>query len=82
MFRIPHFIHNRLRDGGEVVRITRLQRSTPQKHFFFLLLVLISERLSKTQGQVRLEELGKLKKSMTSPGLETATFRLVVSFLN
>jgi hypothetical protein len=47
------------------------------------ILVLISvKRLSKPQGLVRLERLGKLKNSMTSSRLKPATFRLVAYRLN
>jgi hypothetical protein len=40
MLRIPHFLDNRLTDGGEVVSLTRRQRFTPSPrkipgtHFF------------------------------------------------
>jgi hypothetical protein len=42
MVRIAHCLDNRLINGAEVVTLTHLPRSTPQKHF--LLLVLISVR--------------------------------------
>jgi hypothetical protein len=60
MLRIPHCLDNRLRDAGEVVSLTHRPRSTPQKHFF-LLLILISVRGCKPQGLVRSEGLGKSK---------------------
>jgi hypothetical protein len=44
MLRIPHCLDSRLIDGGEVVSLTHRPRSTAQKHFFLLLLVLISVR--------------------------------------
>jgi hypothetical protein len=64
MSRIPHCLDNRLTDGGEVVSLTTRPHSTSQKPF----LVLISVRLSKSQGLVRPEGLGKMgkKNSMTS----------------
>jgi hypothetical protein len=62
MFKIPHCLDNWLTDGGEVVSLTRRPRSTPQKHFFFLFLVLISVIDPRAQGLVWLEGLGKLKK--------------------
>jgi hypothetical protein len=37
---------------------------------------------SITRAVVRLEELGKLKNSMTLSGIEAATFRLVARCLN
>jgi hypothetical protein len=58
MLRIPHCLDNRLRDGGEDVRLTRRPRSTPQKHF----LVLISVRdWVNPRTIVRLEGLDKDK---------------------
>jgi hypothetical protein len=30
MLRIPHFLDNRLKDGGEVISLTRWQRFTPR----------------------------------------------------
>jgi hypothetical protein len=38
MLRIPHCLHNRLTDGGEVVSPMHRPRSTPQKHDFPALL--------------------------------------------
>jgi hypothetical protein len=43
MLRIPRCLDNRFTDGAEVVRLTHRPHSTPQKHFF-ILLVLISLR--------------------------------------
>jgi hypothetical protein len=34
MLRIPHYLDNRLTDGGKVVRPTHQLLSTPQKHHF------------------------------------------------
>jgi hypothetical protein len=77
MLRIPHCLDNRLTDGGEVVRLTRRPRSTPQKHFFPASGIHFCLRLNKLQGLVRPEGLGELKNSLTSSGIEPATFRLV-----
>jgi hypothetical protein len=38
MLRIPHFLDNRLRDGGEVISLTRRQHFTPQKDYMVLTL--------------------------------------------
>jgi hypothetical protein len=74
MSRTPHFLDNRLREGGEVVRLTRRPRFTPQKHF----LVLISVRSqANSRTIVRLKALDKLKNSITSQGIEQAIFRFV-----
>jgi hypothetical protein len=37
MVRIPHYIDNRLTDGGKDVSPTHPQHSTPQKRYYFLL---------------------------------------------
>jgi hypothetical protein len=61
-----------------VVRLSALLASTPQKHFFAASGTHFRYKLSKPQGIVRLEGLGKLRKDpMTSSGLEPDTFRLV-----
>jgi hypothetical protein len=75
MLKIPHCQDSRLTDGGKVVSPKHPPHSTPQKHFSvsgtrFCL------RLSKPQGLVRSEGLGKLKKkkkkkSFTSSRLTT-----------
>jgi hypothetical protein len=58
MSKIPHFLDNRLTDGGEVVSIMLRPHFKPQKDF----LVLISVRgLETPRVIVRLEGLGKLK---------------------
>jgi hypothetical protein len=54
-------LDSRLTYDNEVVSLTRRLSSSPQKHFFRLL-VLVSVRLSKPQGIVKLEGLGELKK--------------------
>jgi hypothetical protein len=41
MLRIPHCLDNRLTDGSQTISLMHWQHSTPQKHFFFLPLVLI-----------------------------------------
>jgi hypothetical protein len=43
MLRIPHCLGNRLIDGGKVVSPTHQPHFTPQKHFFLVFPVLISE---------------------------------------
>jgi hypothetical protein len=40
----PTWLDIRLTDGGEFVSLTHRTHSTPQTHFFFLSLVLISVR--------------------------------------
>jgi hypothetical protein len=61
MLRIPHCLNNRQTDGGKVLSIAHWPLSTPQKHYLsasgthFLL-------EAESQGLVRLEGLGKLKK--------------------
>jgi hypothetical protein len=35
MLRIPHYLDNRLTDGGKVVSPTHRPRFTPQKHYYF-----------------------------------------------
>jgi hypothetical protein len=61
------------------VRLSALRpgRALLVRNIIFLLLVLISIRLSKPQGLVRPEGLGILKNLFTSWGLEPATFRFV-----
>jgi hypothetical protein len=41
MLRIPHFLDNRLTDGGKFVSPTHSPHFTPQKHYYFYVLVLI-----------------------------------------
>jgi hypothetical protein len=71
MLKFPHFLDNRLIDGGKVVSLTRRPPFTPSplpKEDSWLL---ISVRgWVHTRVIVRLEGVGKLKKS-TSSGLET-----------
>jgi hypothetical protein len=75
MLRNPRCLHNRLTDGDKVVSPTHRPRSTPLKHYFSATGTRFCYRLSKFQGLVQLEGLGKLKK-FTSSGLEVATFQL------
>jgi hypothetical protein len=60
--RISHWLDNRLTDGGKVVSPTHRQRSTPRIHYFSAFGTPFRQRLSKPQGLVRPEGLGKLKK--------------------
>jgi hypothetical protein len=62
MLRIPHCLDNRLTDGGKVVGLTHRPRSAPQKHYFSASRTHFSWSLSKPQGRVWLEGLGKLRK--------------------
>jgi hypothetical protein len=63
MSRIPHCLDNRFTDGGKVVSLTHLQRSTPQKHYFSASDTRFCWRMNKPQDLVRLEGLGKLKQN-------------------
>jgi hypothetical protein len=77
MLRIPHCLDNRLIDGGKVVGPKNLPQFTPQKRYYFNVSgTHFCLRLSKPQGLVRLEGLGKFKK-ITSSGIESVTFRFV-----
>jgi hypothetical protein len=77
MLRIPHCLDNQLRDGGKVVSPTHQPHFTPQKHYYFYVSgTLFCWRLSKPQGIVWPEGLGKFKK-IASSGIEPATFRFV-----
>jgi predicted RNA-binding protein with PUA-like domain len=57
-------LDNRLTVGGKDASPTYRPRSTPQKHYFSASDTHFCYRLRKTQGLVRLKELGKLKKSI------------------
>jgi hypothetical protein len=64
MLRIPQCLDNQLTDGGKIVSTTHRPRSTPQKHYYFYVSgTHFCQRLSKPQGLVRPEELGKFKNS-------------------
>jgi hypothetical protein len=60
MLKIPHFLDNRLTDGGKVVSL-RTGRGLLPRNIILLLLVLISIRGWVNQGLVLLEGLGKMK---------------------
>jgi hypothetical protein len=63
MLRIPHCLDNRLTDGGKVVSNTHWLNFTPQKHYYFDVSgTHFCQRLSKPQGLVRPQGLGKFKK--------------------
>jgi hypothetical protein len=62
MLRIPHCLDNRLTDGGKVVSPTHWPHSTSPKHDFSASDTHSCQGLSKPQGQVRKEGLGKMKK--------------------
>jgi hypothetical protein len=63
MLRIPHCLDNQLTDSDKAVSPTHWPHFIPQKHFFrFWYSFLI---LSKPQGLVRPEGLGKLRKIHT-----------------
>jgi hypothetical protein len=60
MLRIPHCLVNRLIAGGKVVSLTHPPHFTLQKHYYFSLSgTHLCQRLSKPQGLVRPEGLGK-----------------------
>jgi hypothetical protein len=64
MLRIPHCLDNRLTDGGKVVSPTHPPHFTRQKHYYFYVSGNhFCYNLSKPQGLVRPEGLGKFKKS-------------------
>jgi hypothetical protein len=66
-------LDNQLTESGKVVSHTHRPRSTPQKHYFYASGTHLCSRLSKPQGLVRMEGLGKWKNPFTSSGLEPAT---------
>jgi hypothetical protein len=74
--RFPHFLDNRLTDGGEVV-VLRAGRSSPQGKFLVHISV---QGWVDPRAIVRLEGLGQFKNPMTSSGFEPPTFRLVAFF--
>jgi hypothetical protein len=71
ILRIQHCLDNRLTDGSKVVNPAHRPRSTPQKHYF-LLLVLIS---ISSYFSVLLEGLGQWKKKFNDL-IGTRTFDL------
>jgi hypothetical protein len=75
MLRLPRFLDSQLTDGGEVVSLMHWLLSTPRKIF----LVLISVRgWDDPRTIVWLEGLGQLKNPVTSSGIESMTFWLIV----
>jgi hypothetical protein len=63
MLRITQCLDNRLTDGGKVVSPTHRPSFTPHKHYFSASGTHFRSRLSKPQGLVRPEGLGKLRKN-------------------
>jgi hypothetical protein len=59
MSNLPHFLNNRLTDGGEVVSLMRRRPLPPGR---FLALIYVRSRVN-SRATERLEGLGKLKKS-------------------
>jgi hypothetical protein len=74
MLRIPHCLDNRLTDGGEFVSTKHRLRSTPQKHYSSVSGTYFCYRLSKSQGIVLSEGLGKLKQLIHLIGSRTRDF--------
>jgi hypothetical protein len=62
MSRVPQCLDNLLTYVGLVVSLTHWPRSTPQKRCFTASGIHFCWRLSKPQGLVRLEGLGKFNK--------------------
>jgi hypothetical protein len=60
MLRIPHYLDNRLTDSGNVVGPKHPPHFTPQKHYYYVSGTHFCWRLSKPQGLVRPEGLGKI----------------------
>jgi hypothetical protein len=82
MLRIPHCLDNRPTDG-EIVSLDAPAALCSPETFFSLSGTHFCESLSKPQGLVLLEGLGKLKKYViTSSGIEHATFLLVAQLFN
>jgi hypothetical protein len=76
--RITHCLDNRLTDGGKVVSLTHRPQYRRWKYFLLGFDIDLCWRLSKQNGIMLLEESAKLiKRSLTSAGLEPATFQLV-----
>jgi hypothetical protein len=62
-------LDNRLTDSGEFVSPTQRQSSTPQKHYFSASGTHFCYSLSKPQGVLWPEGLGKIKKCIRLIGL-------------
>jgi hypothetical protein len=75
--RLPQCLDSLQTDAGKILSPTHRPSSTTQKHYFSASGTHFCWRLSKPQGLMRLEGLGKLKNVFTSLGLEPATFRHV-----
>jgi hypothetical protein len=74
MLRFPHFLENRLTDGGKIVSRTHLPRSALEKYYFSSSGAHFCYRLSKPQGLVRPEGLGKLNKFIHLIGSDQRTY--------
>jgi hypothetical protein len=78
MLRILHCLDNRPTDGCKVVSLTHPPHFTPQKyHYFYVSGTHFCWKLSKPQGLVRPEGLGKLKKKSSHrvpSGLQHSAF--------
>jgi hypothetical protein len=61
MLRIPHCLDNRLTDGGKNVSLTHRLRSTPQKHYVLLLVLISVGGRENSRAINKLEGLGKFK---------------------
>jgi hypothetical protein len=62
MLRIPHCLDNRLTDGGKIVSPTHPSHFIPQYNYYFSVSAIhFCKRLSKPQGLVQPEGLGKFK---------------------
>jgi hypothetical protein len=70
---LPHSLDNRLTDGCKVLNLTQRPRFTsrkiPDSHFCSI--------LSRFQGHIATRKIRIIGKSVTSSGIELATFRLV-----
>jgi hypothetical protein len=76
---LPHFLNNRLTDGGEVVSLTGRPPFTPQEDSWYSFLL---DADSTPGPYLQLEGLGQFKNLMTSSRIEPASFRLVAQSLN
>jgi hypothetical protein len=82
MLRNPHCLDDQLTGGGKVISLTNQPRSTPQKHYLSASGTHFCQRLSKLQGLVRLEGLGKLKNFNSHIGYSASTSTLLLASLN